>query len=177
MSLSLRSGFDPWFVKGWKAWRPFEGSHGFDVDVKETNDKLEIVAECPGLKREDIKVDMLDDRTLRIRGEKREESERNDEMMHIKERKYGKFERIMQMPNNVNTDNIMAKFDNGILRVEMKKNPGKIEGGRAVPLSSGAEQGRQVDQGEQSRMQGDQSRTESSESRMPQGQEERAKQQ
>jgi HSP20 family protein len=90
------------------------------VDILETEDGYELKAEVPGLKKEDIQVS-LEDGLLTIRGEKKQENETGKKNYHSVERVFGKFERSFRLPENVKGDAIHAKYDNGVLSIEIPK--------------------------------------------------------
>jgi HSP20 family protein len=91
------------------------------VNVEENGEGFELTAEVPGMKREDINID-IKDRTLTIRGEKKLEEEKKDKNYHVCERCYGEFTRTFTLPDNVNVDKIEAKYDQGILTLILPKN-------------------------------------------------------
>ncbi len=98
------------------------------VDVSEDEKKLFINAEIPGVSKEDVKVTVKDDNMLVIKGEKKSNIKDEDEdKSYIRlERSYGSFTRSFQLPDNVNSDSIHAKFEDGILKLELdKKEPEK----------------------------------------------------
>ncbi|MFW6202483.1 MAG: Hsp20/alpha crystallin family protein [Gemmatimonadota bacterium] len=90
------------------------------TDVVERREEFEVTVELPGMRREDVHVEMQD-RQLTIRGEKREERERRDERRHLLERSYGGFTRSLTLPQSVDPDRIRARFENGVLRVTLPK--------------------------------------------------------
>ncbi len=92
------------------------------VNVEEAADELLLTAELPGMREEDVNVD-IENNILTIRGEKREASEEGDEghRYHVWERRYGSFQRAFTLPSSVQADAIHAEFDAGILTVRMPK--------------------------------------------------------
>jgi HSP20 family protein len=92
------------------------------VDVRETNDALEVLAELPGLRAEDVEVN-VENNVLTIAGEKKQEvSEGNaDAEYHLVERRCGRFERSFTLPRTVKADAIGARFENGLLTVTLPK--------------------------------------------------------
>ena len=90
------------------------------VDVFEKEDRFVIKAELPGMKEEDIDVSVVGD-TLSIRGEKKTETEINDEDYYRCECSYGSFYRSIPLPSNVDADKIEASFEDGILEVALPK--------------------------------------------------------
>ncbi len=90
------------------------------VDVSETDDSIVVKAEVPGLEAKDIEISFSGD-TLRIKGEKKQESEEKKENYHRIETRYGAFSRSIRMPVSVDPDKIEAKYDKGVLKIVLKK--------------------------------------------------------
>ncbi len=90
------------------------------VDILEANDHVEIRAEIPGLAEKDVQVSVTDD-ILTLKGEKKHESEGKDQKYHRVERSYGRFQRSFTLPANLNSEDIKAKFTNGVLAVSIPK--------------------------------------------------------
>jgi HSP20 family protein len=92
------------------------------VDIKETADALEIVAEMPGFSPDQVEVS-AENGVLTFRGERLREEAREGESFHRVERSYGAFERSFQIPRNVDPEKIEASFDKGLLHLTMPKRP------------------------------------------------------
>ena len=95
------------------AWSP-------SVDIYETAEAIVLTAELPGLKREDIEI-QLRDSTLTLKGERKFEREVKDENYLRIERSYGAFQRAFSLPTVVQQDKIKAVFRDGVLEVTMPK--------------------------------------------------------
>lgn len=99
---------------------PFESTAYPKVDVRETQGEFIIEAEIPGLRKDQVKVEVKDD-ALIIRGEKREENKK-DGTYHVKEIKRSSFIRSWILPKGlVDKDSVKAKFIDGLLEVSVKK--------------------------------------------------------
>ncbi|KAJ3786562.1 HSP20-like chaperone [Lentinula aff. detonsa] len=82
--------------------------------------------ELPGLKKEDIQIDIHDGR-LTVSGESKISSERNEDGYAIRERRYGSFARALQLPRGVKDEEIKASMDNGVLTVTFPKSTKEVE--------------------------------------------------
>jgi len=90
------------------------------VDVYETDDAYVVKAELPGMKKEDITIDVKDG-ILTVRGERCSETEVKEKRYHRKERVFGSFQRSFSLPEGVASENITAEFKNGILTVSIPR--------------------------------------------------------
>ncbi len=90
------------------------------VDIVEENGGYELHADLPGLKKEDIKIE-IQDNVLTIRGERKLEEEKKDKNFRLTERYYGQFIRSFTLPENVNKDKIEAEFKDGVLTLQIPK--------------------------------------------------------
>lgn len=108
-------------------WRAPAGENGgqslgLRVDVAETEKEIHITADLPGVDEDDLEV-TLDDDVLRIRAERRHESDRKDKDWRVVERSYGVFERALRMPAGVDPGKVNAQFEKGVLTVTLPKPP------------------------------------------------------
>ena len=90
------------------------------VDLYEKDDHFIIKAELPGIKKDDIKVD-LKDRVLTLSGERTYDNEVKEENYYRRERSYGKFQRAFTLPVDVDSEKIKAEFKDGVLQIEVPK--------------------------------------------------------
>ena len=90
------------------------------VDVVENKEGVRITVELPGVKPEDVKLS-VENSVLTIRGEKRAGYEEKTDRMHRFERQYGSFERTFSLPSTVDVEHIDARYDNGVLTVDLPK--------------------------------------------------------
>jgi HSP20 family protein len=84
--------------------------------VRRTADGLQVTADLPGLRREDIDIELLDG-ALRISGERGMEHEEEQEGVLRSERRYGRFERVIPLPEGVDEEAVTARFADGVLEV------------------------------------------------------------
>jgi HSP20 family protein len=90
------------------------------VDVHETKDHFLVKAELPGLKQEDVEVSILDD-TLTLKGERKRETEVNENEYHRIERSYGTFQRSIVLPASVEAGGVKASYKEGVLEIQLPK--------------------------------------------------------
>ena len=119
MQREMNRMFDAFFrdvedeVTGEPTWYP-------SLDVKETADRVEVSAELPGMRKEDIKLSIRDN-VLHLTGEKKREDEEKDTNFHRVERIYGMFSRSITLPAHVEIDKVEAYFKDGVLRLILPK--------------------------------------------------------
>ncbi len=109
----LRRWMKTWPVAPEFEWRPA-------TDVIETDKEIVLKAELPGVKKEDVTVE-LEGNTLTLRGERKEEKEEKGKKMHRVERFYGSFMRSFTLPENVDARAIAAEMKDGVLEVHLPK--------------------------------------------------------
>jgi HSP20 family protein len=90
------------------------------VDISETDEDFIVSADAPGLKGEDIKISVANN-VLTVRGERKNVREEKKEDFHRVERSYGSFERTFSLPSGVESENIRAKYSDGVLEVRLPK--------------------------------------------------------
>lgn len=144
---SLQSDINRVFDDFWH--RPFFGGFparslammerniGFNpkIDIADKGAWLEVTAELPGLEQKDIDL-KVNDKYLRLSGEKKTEAEEKGEGYYRMERAYGRFERVVELPCEVNNEQVSAKFHNGVLTVSIPKSPRAVESERKIPIVS-----------------------------------------
>ena len=90
------------------------------VDISETENGYEIRAELPGVSEDDVNVSVTDN-VLTVKGEKRQEAETEGKNYRRVERRYGSFQRRFTLPSEVETDDIKAEFNGGVLTLSIPK--------------------------------------------------------
>lgn len=106
------------------------------VDIEESEDMYMISADLPGMKEEDVKIN-VNDRTLRISGERNRETK--DEDKGYFERSCGRFTRSFTLPEAVDSKKIEAHFSDGVLRILLPKT--EVKSAQEVKIQSGKPQG------------------------------------
>jgi HSP20 family protein len=94
-----------------RAWFP-------QIEMQRRGNQLVLRADLPGLKKEDVHVEIDPNNCLTIQGERRKDwSEEGEEGRYLSERSYGKFYRCIELPEGANVDNINASFQDGVLEI------------------------------------------------------------
>ncbi|KAM1126169.1 hypothetical protein ACFX2B_040880 [Malus domestica] len=154
MALSLfgngrrSSDFDPFSLD---IWDPFEGLGTLAnfpssarettaiantrIDWKETPEAHIFKADLPGIKKEEVKVEVEDGRVLQISGERSREQEDKNDKWHRVERSSGKFVRRFRLPENAKIDEVKAAMENGVLTVTVPKEEEKKPEVKAIEIS------------------------------------------
>ena len=90
------------------------------VEMFERDGQLVIRADLPGLSPDDVRLEITDDGSLVIEGERRSEMEAEEEGgVYRSERTYGRFSRVIALPEGVDADRAQARFDNGVLEISL----------------------------------------------------------
>lgn len=96
------------------------------VDILNEKDNVILNIELPGIKKENISIDIID-KVMTIKGEKKFETSEKKDHYFRKERSYGNFERSFRLSNDVLTDDVTADFNDGVLKLTLKKDTTKEE--------------------------------------------------
>jgi HSP20 family protein len=99
---------------------PFFADWAPVVDIEETDQEYLIKAELPDVRKEEVKVQVLEG-VLTIEGERKREKEEKGKRYHKVERAYGKFVRQFALPTQVEADKVKAEFKDGMLNVHLPK--------------------------------------------------------
>ncbi|XXG61730.1 hypothetical protein AAC387_Pa05g0267 [Persea americana] len=105
------------------------------IDWKETPEAHVFKADLPGLKKEEVKVEMEEGRVLQISGEKSREKEEKNDKWHRIERSSGKFQRRFRLPENAIVDEVKASMENGVLTITVPKEQVKQPDVKAIDIS------------------------------------------
>ncbi|HPL63886.1 MAG: Hsp20/alpha crystallin family protein [Syntrophales bacterium] len=104
------------------------------LDVKETDEEIKVSAELPGLDEKDIEVTLTGD-ALVLKGEKKEEKEEKEGNYYRVERRFGSFRRAVTLPEGIDADKAEAKFEKGVLTINIPKT-GKEPESKKIPIKS-----------------------------------------
>ena len=121
--MTLREAMDRLFDDAFT--RPLSVRDGWtmaspSIDMYQTDNEVVVKASIPGLKAEDVQINVSGD-VLTLKGEVRQEEERQDKAWHIREHRFGSFERSIALPTDVKSDKAEAMFENGILTITLPK--------------------------------------------------------
>ncbi|WOK93312.1 18.1 kDa class I heat shock protein [Canna indica] len=158
MSLVRRSNvFDPFSLDLWDPFQgfPFDAFRSLSenrpnfvsdtsafantrIDWKETPEAHVFKADLPGVKKEEVKVEVEEGRVLQISGERSKESEEKNDKWHRVERSSGKFLRRFRLPENAKVDQVKATMENGVLTVTVPKEEVKKPEVKSIEISGRA---------------------------------------
>jgi len=111
------------------------------IDIVERDGRLVVRADLPGMSADDVRIEIRDD-ALVLEGERRSEIEVEEEGVYRSERVYGRFSRVIPLPDGADLDKASARFENGVLEVEIplredaRRRRIEIQGGSASPGGS-----------------------------------------
>lgn len=119
--MSLRDAMDRLFDDAFT--RPLSVRDGWSapaVDMYQTDDEIVVKAALPGIKSDEVQINITGE-VLTLKGEVKQNEEKKEKAWHIREQRYGSFERSVVLPTDVVADKAKAEFENGILTVTLPK--------------------------------------------------------
>lgn len=117
-------------IGDWNMWSP-------QVETFQRGDELVIRADLPGLKKDEVDVEVTDDAVV-ISGERRQESVEDREGFYRSERSYGSFCRAIPLPEGAIGDNAKANFKDGVLEITMPAPSREAMRGRRIEIGEGS---------------------------------------
>lgn len=124
--MEIQRNLDDLFRRTWAAWEPVAASARPEwvpaLDVVQKEDELVVRAELPGVDPEHLEV-TIEDNTLTIKGERREELQVEKGNWLRRELKYGSFARSLALPTEVDTEKMKATYRNGVLEISVPYQP------------------------------------------------------
>jgi HSP20 family protein len=112
--------FNEPFFSAPQLWSQRGDNFPVPLDVIEEDGQFVVKASMPGVSPDEVEI-TLTDNVLTIKGETKRESESNESNYHVRERQYGSFLRHLTLPMPVNSDEVEATFENGILTLRLPK--------------------------------------------------------
>ena len=103
------------------------------IDVVDDGDALRIVAELPGLSRDDVKLEVIEN-MLVLSGNKQIESKGEEKGCYRVERAFGQFQRAIPLPSGVDLDRADTRFDNGVLTIRVPKAGGTNQTAKQIEI-------------------------------------------
>jgi HSP20 family protein len=131
--------------RGWGTSRGWQGGQGNQmrwspqIEMYEKDNQLVVCTDLPGLKQEDIELEMSDN-MLTIKGERRNEFEDTQEGHYRSERSYGSFFRTVPLPEGIDSEKAKASFENGVLKVTFPLPPQQQQQKRRIEVEAGSSQ-------------------------------------
>jgi len=107
---------DNFYNRRW-TWNP---NAELALDVVETEEEYLVKASVPGINPDDLDITFTD-KILTIKGEYKEEEEKEDVHYHLRERRFGSFSRRLRLPNTIKSDAIEANYEDGVLILHLPK--------------------------------------------------------
>ena len=105
------------------------------VDIYEDEQKLVLKLEVPGVKQDDLDI-QVENQTLTIKGQRKFEADEKEENFHRIERRFGSFVRSFTLPTTVDAGSISARYDAGVLRVQLQKK--EVAKPRQIKIEAGS---------------------------------------
>jgi len=119
--MTLREAMDHLFDDAFT--RPLTIRDGWSapaIDMYQTDDEIVVKASLPGVKADDVQINVSGE-VLTIKGESKQMEEKNEKSWHMREQRWGSFERSVALPTEVVSDKAKAEFENGILVITLPK--------------------------------------------------------
>lgn len=133
----LADQMDRWFLSRpamGGLWRSGTGASWMpQIESFQRGNQFVVRADLPGLKKEDVTLEINDD-SLTIQGERRDEHEEEREGLFSSERTYGSFYRVVPLPEGAIPDSARAAFTNGVLEVTVEAPPREVSRGRRIEI-------------------------------------------
>jgi HSP20 family protein len=114
-------------------WRAAADVWAPDVEVYQQNNELVVRADLPGMKKDDVSIDVTD-HDIAISGERRQERETERGGFYQSERSYGSFYRTIPLPEGAIADQAKATFKDGVLEIRMPAPPEQVTRGRRLEI-------------------------------------------
>jgi HSP20 family protein len=118
--VTLREAMDRLFDDAFTRPLSMAGIQTPAIDMYQTEDEVVVKASLPGMKTDDVQISITGE-MLNIKGEFKEKTETKEKAYHLREQRYGSFERSLGLPTEVVADKAKAEFEDGILTITLPK--------------------------------------------------------
>lgn len=132
------SDFDQMFDHWVKNKTPSQVHFYPACDINETDTHFLVSLDVPGLKKDDIKIEVNDNQLL-VHGERKREVKKEQGEWHRHERSYGQFQRTLVLPRTIDSDKIEAQYEDGVLNIALPKT--EAAKGHKIEIQSGKKKG------------------------------------
>ena len=116
---------------GLEMWTP-------QIELSQQNNELVVRADLPGLKKEDVNIDITDE-AITISGERHQDKDSESGGMYRSERSYGSFYRAIPLPRGAMSDQAKATFNDGVLEIHVPAPPEQVTRGRRVEIQDASQ--------------------------------------
>lgn len=127
--------FDDFWLSPFRNMERLTGNYLPPVNVRENDGQVIAEVELPGMSEKEIDITATRD-TLRISGEKKQEEETKEENYYCMESSYGSFDRLVDLPAEVDEEKTEAEFNKGVLKVKMPKSKEAKAKSKKIPVKS-----------------------------------------
>lgn len=128
--------FDDFWLNPFRGTEEWTGSYLPPVNIRENDGQVIAEVELPGMSEKEIDITVTRD-TLRISGEKKQQEETKKENYYCMESSYGSFNRLVDLPSEVDEEKTEAEFKNGVLTVKMPKSQEAKTKSKKIPVKGG----------------------------------------
>jgi HSP20 family protein len=120
-AMTLREAMDRLFDDAFTRPVEFGGTWQIPaIDLYQTDDEIVVKAALPGMKADEVQISITDN-VLTLKGEVKEKTEKKEKAYHLREQRYGAFERSVALPSDVIADKAQAEFEDGVLTISLPK--------------------------------------------------------
>jgi len=128
--------FDDFWLSPFREMERWTGAYLPPVNVRESDGEVVAEVELPGMSEKEIDITVNRD-TLRISGEKKQKEETKEENYYCMESSYGGFDRLVDLPAEVDEEKAEAEFKDGVLKVKMPKSHEAKTKTKKIPVKTG----------------------------------------
>lgn len=108
-----------------------------NLEISSSDGAYSIIVEVPGVKEDEVKLELSENRLV-IQGEKTREESSNENNIYRSERMYGAFRRVLTLPDDADPDHIEATFQEGLLKISIPRKAVQKRSGRLIDIKTAA---------------------------------------